>query len=202
MLEQHISTKQVCVLLGISLSTFYRYCKSGLLKPAFFTSGGHRRFSLSALRQSFHLDNHAVLTVCYSRVSSHDQKTDLISQEDKLLNDAKNNNYQNIISMTDLGSGLNYKKKGLKQLIGLIFSGQVKTLIVNHKDRLLRFGSELIFYFCDLFKVHVIIVEDKAEQSFEQTLSADVIELMTVFCAKLYGKRSHKNKLAKKEFLV
>ncbi len=97
---------------------------------------------------------------------------------------------------------MNYKKKGLKQLIDLIFSGQVKTLIVNHKDRLLRFGSELIFYFCDLFKVHVIIVEDKAEQSFEQTLSADVIELMTVFCAKLYGKRSHKNKLAKKEFLV
>ena len=195
MLEQHISTKQVCLLLGISLSTFYRYCKAGLLKPAFFTSGGHRRFSLSQLRQSFNLDNNAVLTVCYSRVSSHDQKNDLVSQEDKLLNYAKQNNYQNIISITDLGSGLNYKKKGLKKLISLIFSNKVKTLIINHKDRLLRFGSELIFYLCDLFKVNVIIVENKAEQSFEQTLSADVIELMTVFCAKLYGKRSHQNKI-------
>ncbi len=63
MIEQHISTKQVCLLLGISLSTFYRYCKAGLLKPAFFNSGGHRRFSLSALRQSFDIGNDAVAMV-------------------------------------------------------------------------------------------------------------------------------------------
>ena len=62
-MEQHISTKQVCLLLGISLSTFYRYCKAGLLKPAFLTSGKHRRFSLSQLRQSFCLDTNAVLTL-------------------------------------------------------------------------------------------------------------------------------------------
>jgi predicted site-specific integrase-resolvase len=67
----------------------------------------------------------------------------------------------------------------LKTLINLIFSGQVKRLILNHKDRLLRFGSEIIFYLCDLFKVQVIIVENKADKSFEETLSADVIELMT-----------------------
>ena len=84
-MEQHISTKQVCLLLGISLSTFYRYCKAGLLKPAFLTSGKHRRFSLSQLRQSFHLDNNAVLTLCYSRVSSHDQKNDLISHKNNLF---------------------------------------------------------------------------------------------------------------------
>jgi putative resolvase len=197
MLEQHLSTKQVCLLLGISLSTFYRYCKVGLLKPAFFTIGKHRRFSLSLLRQSFNIGTKAVLTVAYSRVSSHDQKSDLISQEAKLINFAKelsDFNHDNFVSITDLGSGLNYEKAGLKKLIHLIFSGQVKNLIINHKDRLLRFGSELIFYLCDLFKVRVIIVEEKQEQSFEQTLSSDVIELMTVFCAKLYGKRSHKNK--------
>jgi putative resolvase len=78
MLEQHLSTKQVCLLLGISLSTFYRYCKAGLLKPAFFTIGKHRRFSLSLLRQSFNIGTKAVLTIAYSRVSSHDQKSDLI----------------------------------------------------------------------------------------------------------------------------
>ena len=60
---------------------------------------------------------------------------------------------------------------------------------------MLRFGSELIFYFCDLFKVNVIIIENKENKSFEETLSHDVIELMTVFCAKLYGKRSNKNKV-------
>ena len=76
---------------------------------------------------------------------------------------------------------MNYKKPGLKRLINLIFSGQVKTLIINHKDRLLRFGSELIFYFCDLFKVNIVIIEDKVDKSFEETLSYDVIELMTKY---------------------
>ena len=131
------------------------------------------------MRQSFNLNNNAVLTVAYSRVSSHDQKSDLISQELKLINFAKSlpdYDANNFVSITDLGSGLNYKKKGLKKLIHLIFSGKVKNIIINHKDRLLRFGSELIFYLCDLFKVNVIIVEQKTEQSFEQTLSSDVIE--------------------------
>ena len=77
----------------------------------------------------------------------------------------------------------------------LIFNRKAHTLILNHKDRLLRFGSEIIFYLCDFFKVRVIIVEHVPDKSFEENLSADVIELMTVFCAKLYGKRSHKNKL-------
>ena len=138
MLEQHLSTRQVCQLLSISLSTFYRYCKAEILKPAFFTVANHRRFSLSVLRQTFNIDNNAALTVCYSRVSSHDQKLDLINQEIKLVNYAQylsDFNQDTFISITDLGSGLNYKKKGLKQLIQLIFSGQVKTLVINHKDR-------------------------------------------------------------------
>lgn len=91
----------------------------------------------------------------------------------------KVNNYNEIISITDLGLGLNYKKKELKQLIDLIFSGQVKTMMINHKDRLLLFGSELIFYLCQLFKVNVIVIEQTNNQSFEETLSQDVRELMT-----------------------
>ena len=78
-------------------------------------------------------------------------------------------------------------------MLHLILTNQVSTLIINHKDRLLRFGSELIFKLCDFYQVKVIIIEDKI-QTFEETLTHDVIELMTVFCAKLYGKRSHKNK--------
>ena len=92
------------------------------------------------------------------------------------------------------GSGLNYKKSGLNQLLNLILTQQISTLIINHKDRLLRFGSELIFKLCEFYHIKVIILEDKS-LSFEESLTHDVIELMTVFCAKLYGKRSHKNKL-------
>ena len=197
MIEQHLSTQEVCLFLGISLSTFYRYCKRGLLKPSFLTLGGHRRFSIQELKQAFSMDNIADLIVCYSRVSTHDQKKDLVTQEQKLLSYAQqlpNSKPENIISISDLGSGLNYKKKGLKQLLNLILLGKVQTLIINHKDRLLRFGSELIFTLCAFKRVTVKILEDSKERSFEEELSSDVIELMTVFCAKLYGKRSHKNK--------
>lgn len=138
-MQEYLSTKQVCQLIGCSLSSFYRYCKSGLVKPDFFTPGGHRRFYLFHIRQVFSLSNYSSKIIAYSRVSSHDQKKDLVAQEQKLINFAQSLPYfkhDNFISISDLGSGLNYKKKGLKLLINLIFSGQVHTLILNHKDRL------------------------------------------------------------------
>ena len=190
-----VSIGKVCELLGISLSTAYRWIKSGKLKEEFRTLGNHRRFNLSSIHSQFiPTNNNNKLTILYSRVSSHDQKQDLITQQSKLLHFAQINRFNNIKLISDLGSGLNFKKSGLNQLLQLILTQQIQTLIINHKDRLLRFGSELIFKLCEFYHIKVIILEDKY-LSFEETLTHDVIELMTVFCAKLYGKRSHKNKL-------
>lgn len=190
-----VSIGKVCELLGISLSTAYRWIKSGKLKEEFRTLGNHRRFNLSSIHSQFiPTNNNNKLTLLYSRVSSHDQKQDLITQQSKLLHFAQINRFNNIKLISDLGSGLNYKKSGLNQLLNLILTQQIQTLIINHKDRLLRFGSELIFKLCEFYHIKVIILEDKS-LSFEESLTHDVIELMTVFCAKLYGKRSHKNKL-------
>ena len=190
-----VSIGKVCELLGISLSTAYRWIKSGKLKSEFRTIGKHRRFNLSSIHSQFiPTNNNNKLTLLYSRVSSHDQKQDLITQQSKLLHFAQINRFNNIKLISDLGSGLNFKKSGLNQLLQLILTQQIQTLIINHKDRLLRFGSELIFKLCEFYHIKVIILEDKS-LSFEESLTHDVIELMTVFCAKLYGKRSHKNKL-------
>ena len=190
-----VSIGKVCELLGISLSTAYRWIKSGKLKEEFRTLGNHRRFNLSSIHSQFiPTNNNNKLTLLYSRVSSHDQKQDLITQQSKLLHFAQINRFNNIKLISDLGSGLNFKKSGLNQLLQLILTQQIHTLIINHKDRLLRFGSELIFKLCEFYHIKVIILEDKS-LSFEESLTHDVIELMTVFCAKLYGKRSHKNKL-------
>ena len=190
-----VSIGKVCELLGISLSTAYRWIKSGKLKEEFRTLGNHRRFNLSSIHSQFiPTNNNNKLTLLYSRVSSHDQKQDLITQQSKLLHFAQINRFNNIKLISDLGSGLNFKKSGLNQLLQLILTQQIQTLIINHKDRLLRFGSELIFKLCEFYHIKVIILEDKS-LSFEESLTHDVIELMTVFCAKLYGKRSHKNKL-------
>ena len=190
-----VSIGKVCELLGISLSTAYRWIKSGKLKEEFRTLGNHRRFNLSSIHSQFiPTNNNNKLTLLYSRVSSHDPKQDLITQQSKLLHFAQINRFNNIKLISDLGSGLNFKKSGLNQLLQLILTQQIQTLIINHKDRLLRFGSELIFKLCEFYHIKVIILEDKS-LSFEESLTHDVIELMTVFCAKLYGKRSHKNKL-------
>ena len=79
-------------------------------------------------------------------------------------------------------------------LLTLILNKQVSKLVLNHKDRLLRFGTPLIFKMCDFFGTEIIILEEEKNKTFEQELTSDVIELMTVFTAKMYGKRSHKNK--------
>lgn len=98
--------------------------------------------------------------------------------------------------ISDLGSGINYKKKGLNKLITLICKNKVQRLVLTHRDRLLRFGSPLLFKLCEFFGAEVIILEEKSDKTFEQELVADVIEIMTVFTAKMHGKRSHRNKQA------
>ena len=95
----------------------------------------------------------------------------------------------------DLGSGMNYYKKGLTRLLNLILEGQVKRLILTHKDRLLRFGAELVFAICEAKEVEVIIINKGDENiKFEEELAKDVLEIITVFSARLYGSRSKKNK--------
>ena len=95
----------------------------------------------------------------------------------------------------DLGSGMNYRKKGLRKLIDLILSEKVGRLVLTHKDRLLRFGAELIFSLCEAKNVEVVIINNGDDvKTYEQELAEDVLEIITVFSARLYGSRSHKNK--------
>ena len=95
--------------------------------------------------------------------------------------------------MSDLGSRLNFKKKGLNQLISMILSSQIDTIYLTHKDRLLRFGNELIVMIAKQFNTKVVILHQQ-EEGFETKLAKDVLEIITVFSARLYGSRSHKNK--------
>jgi predicted site-specific integrase-resolvase len=96
--------------------------------------------------------------------------------------------------VSDLGSGLNYNKRGLRKLILRICEGEVSRLVITHKDRLLRFGSELVFAICEKYGTEVVILNASDEMTFEQELAEDVLEIITVFSARLYGSRSHKNK--------
>lgn len=184
--------------IGVSISTLRRWELSQKLIPFFRTTGGHRRYNsidLKIFMGDFSKMKNSKLTVAYARVSSHDQKADLERQIMRLENYLKKS-HTNYIVIDDLGSGMNYKKKGLSKLLKLILSGQVSKLVLTHKDRLLRFGSELIFKICDYFGVEVDIVEEKNKLTDEQALAFDVLEIITVFSARMYGKRSHQNRKA------
>ncbi|MBU0492295.1 MAG: IS607 family transposase, partial [Chloroflexi bacterium] len=125
---------------------------------------------------------------------SHDQKSDLVTQVALLESFCSANGWTYEV-LQDLGSGLNYQKRGLRQLIKRICAGEVGRLVLTHKDRLLRFGSELIFTLCAEFGVEVVIINrSEPPASFEEELVQDVVEIITVFSARLYGSRSHKNR--------
>lgn len=96
--------------------------------------------------------------------------------------------------IADLGSGMNYHKRGLKKLLSLLLDNEMSRLVLTHKDRLLRFGAELVFAICETPEVEVVIINQGDEPSFEEELAKDVLEIITVFSARLYGSRSHKNK--------
>lgn len=134
------------------------------------------------------------LTVCYSRVSSYDQKSGLVRQTSSLVAYCQKQRFLHVESIADLGSGLNMKKPGLKTLLRLLLNGEVERIILTHKDRLLRFGADLTFSICIFFNVEVIILEEEITTSFEEELARDVVIIITVFTAKLYGRRFHQKR--------
>ena len=184
-----ISISEASKLLGVTIKTLRLWEKDGKIISK-RTEGGHRRYDVSELLKS---KKKGFLTICYARVSSYDQKEDLKRQELVLESYCANKGFSFEI-ISDLGSGLNYKKKGLIRLIKLICSEQVERLVITHKDRLLRFGSELIFSICEHFGVEILIINKTEDCSVEEDLAKDVMDIVMVFSARMYGSRSHNNK--------
>lgn len=183
-------------MLGVSVSTLQRWDRAGKLVPE-RTPAGRRRYKVADLGSYNPLTRKVVeperKTIAYARVSSHDQKPDLERQAQvlEMYCAARGWSFEVI---TDLGSGMNYAKLGLTRLLDQIISGDVGRLVITHKDRLLRLGAELVFAVCEAKNVEVVIVNSGDERSFEEELASDFAEIVTVFSARMYGARSHKNK--------
>lgn len=94
----------------------------------------------------------------------------------------------------DIGSGINYKKKGFQELINMICNHEVERIVINYRDRLVRFGYEMIEQLCDNFDVEIEIINQTNDISYEEELTEDVLSIIAVFSARLYGSRSHQNK--------
>ncbi|OBX78840.1 IS607 family transposase [Faucicola atlantae] len=189
-----ISINQASQQLGVSISTLRRWDETGVL-VAERTPKGHRRYDISKINPNLlhGMGDKDRKTIAYARVSSHDQKEDLHRQIQVLETYCAKQGWTYEI-INDLGSGMNYHKKGLKQLLDGILENQIGRLVLTHKDRLLRFGAELIFALCEARNVEIVIINQGENPSFEEELAQDVLEIITVFSARLYGSRSKKNK--------
>src|SRR5262245_44045765 len=190
-MSRFIKIGEAAKLLGISIQTLRRWEIRGELLPDRKTSGQTRYYNVDKLLGLKNIGND--VTIAYARVSSHDQKEDL-SRQAKLLSSyciAHGWNYEVI---QDLGSGMNYRKKGLRRLLELVLDRKSRRLVLTHKDRFLRFGAELVFALCEACQIEIVIINQGEDTSFEEELAQDVLEIITVFSARLYGARSHKNK--------
>lgn len=179
--------------LGVSIDTLRRWERLGKI-IAERTPSGHRRYDLAQLiGLTPRLARSEKITICYARVSSNDQQQDLVRQIELLESFCSANGWTYEI-IKDLGSGMNCRKPGLRQLIKRICDGDVGGLVLTHKDRLLRFGADLVFSLCEHFGTEIVMINASEEVSFENELASDVLEIITVFSAQLYGSRSRKNK--------
>ncbi|MGK7938466.1 MAG: IS607 family transposase [Xenococcaceae cyanobacterium] len=188
--KKFIKIGEAAKILGVSIETMRRWEASGELVPHKKTQGGTRYYELSKL---INAENDECPTVCYCRVSSHDQKQDLDRQKELLETYCAAKGWRSLV-ISDFGSGMNYKKKGLQKLLSMILERKLKRLVLTTKDRLLRFGSELVFSLCELQGIEIVIIHQGEQPSFEEELASDVLEIITVFSARLYGSRSKKNR--------
>ena len=179
--------------LGVSIQTLRNWDKEGKLKPTYVTENGYRYYSEDLLNKFRNIKNVNKIkkkNILYARVSTKNQKDDLDRQVDNLKQYAYSKGYSFEI-ITDIGSGINYKKEGLLKMINLVECGEVDRIIVLYKDRLIRFGYDLIEYICKLNDTKIEIV-DNSTISKEQELTEDLIQIITVFANRLYGARSKK----------
>jgi predicted site-specific integrase-resolvase len=176
-------------ILGTSPGTLRKWEASGEITPARKSKGGTRYY---AVEDIVGLNASELPTLAYARVSSPDQKADLDRQHAMLEAYCAAKGWRSEV-IRDLGSGMNYNNKGLKTLLEAILRKTTKRLVLTHKDRLLRFGAELVFTLCELQGVEIVIIHKGEPPTFEEELAQDVLEIITVFSARLYGSRSKKH---------
>ena len=199
-MSKYYSINKFSKILGVLAQTLRNLNKKGKLHPHHTSSNGYRYYSHEQLNQVMNVKpNLDRIVIGYCRVSSNKQKDDLERQIEnmKLYLTAQGKPFE-IIS--DIGSGINYKKKGLKELMKRISQNKVDKVVVFYKDRLLRFGFELVEYIASLYDCDIEII-DHTEKTEQQELVEDLVQIITVFSCKLQGKRANKARKLVKELI-
>jgi len=191
--------KKASELLGVHQRTLMGWDKKGLIK-VIRTPGNQRLYDVDGFLKEHKLNKIDIpkeipenpeekLNICYVRVSTNGQKDDLQRQKEMMRE-----LYNDYTMIEDIGSGLNLNKKGIRKIIDLAIKGKVNKLVVAHKDRLVRFGYELIEDIIKEYSNGEIIILNKKEEikKPEEELINDVLQIMNVYVAKMNGLRRYK----------
>lgn len=178
--------------VGLSQQHLRKLHEDKVLIPDVISPGGTRYYSDEQLNEYLNVkpEEKNLPVVLYARVSTKSQYNDLDKQVENLKQYAYSKGY-NFDIITDIGSGINYKKQGLKDLIEKINNREISKVVILYKDRLVRFGFELIEHLCELNDVELEVI-DNTTISKEEELTDDLVQIITLFADKLYGSRSEK----------
>ena len=184
----YITSREAAKVLGVHPNTLRKYADSG--KIDIIKISNQRRYNVDKYIADNNLkpSNKRNIKICYCRVSSSKQKADLQRQVNSLKAE-----YPEHLIITDVSSGLNNKRPGLKKILEYSCRKTLAEVVVAHKDRLSRFGFDLIEQVVNLNGGR-ILVQNNHEFSKEQELSKDIVSIITVFAAKIHGSRRYKRK--------
>ena len=174
-----LSVSEASEYLGVSISTMRRWEKEGKLIPH-RTSGKHRRYDKNELIKLRNKRDDVKITAGYCRVSSKEKSEELKNQVQNVSQYCIAKGYQFKI-IQDQGSGLNYKKKGLDELIELICAEEIDRIVINYKDRIIRFGYEIIAKLCDIYNVEIEVINHTEDKEYKEELLEDVLSIITDF---------------------
>lgn len=186
---KYYSIGEFAKLTGKTTQTLRNWDKTGILKPSKIATSGHRYYLHEQLAQFYGLKSDKnKIVIGYCRVSASKQKDDLERQISNVKNYliAQGKPFEII---ADIGSGINYNKEGLQDLIRRIESGEIEKVVVLYKEILIRFGFELIEYIAKLNQCTIEII-DNTEKTQEQELVEDMIQIVNVFACRLQDKRA------------
>jgi predicted site-specific integrase-resolvase len=200
--KQYVTTKKAKEILGVHVQTLYNWEKKGKIKTM-RTPGGHRLYNVNEylekytdktndeIKQQEELNNsnEEKLNICYIRVSTLGQRDDLLRQKEYMKK-----KYPSFIVIEDIGSGINFNRRGFRRIVKYAISGKINKLVVAFKDRLTRFGFDLIEDLIKEYSNGKIIIDDEVKEKKEpkEELVEDVLQILNVYTAKLNGLRKYK----------
>jgi putative resolvase len=196
--DRLLNVTEVSDILGMTKITVRRLFIDVL--PVQYTDGGHRRYKESDVKKYMNIvdteEKKDLGVSIYCRVSSNEQKTkgDLERQKDRLVKYCVDKGYKIVSIYEEVGSGMNDNRKKLHSLFQQVVDGELMAVVCEHKDRLTRFNYKMYEFFFNSYGVEIIHVEEVLSKSFENELCEDMISLMASFSAKIYSKRSSKNR--------